>query len=250
MTCAANTNYNPHYMPFEYYASTANPHHLPPSSTAAIGTSADQANHQYDLNALNAALAAGNLPAVTFIKAPQTETGHPQKSGPLLEQTFLVNTINALMQSPAWPSMAIFITYDDSDGWYDHVMPPIVNQSNDPNLDHICNVNGTLGTGAFNDRCGYGTRLPFVVISPYAKANYVDHTVTDLTSILGFHRDQLEPRLHRRNHAAVTGRRIVRPPGGLAQRSLRLHGNAQSQEAHAQSEHRTGRELPVAKQFL
>ncbi len=186
MTCASNTNYNPHYMPFEYYASTANPQHVPPSSTAAIGTAADQANHQYDLNALNAALAAGSLPAVTFIKAPQTATGHPQKSGPLLEQTFLVNTINALMQSPAWPSMVIFITYDDSDGWYDHVMPPIVNQSNDPNLDHICNVNGTLGAGAYNDRCGYGTRLPLVVISPYARANYVDHTVNDLTSILAF----------------------------------------------------------------
>jgi phospholipase C len=61
-----------------------------------------------------------------------------------------------------------------------------VNESNDPNLDHICNANGTLGTGAFNDRCGYGTRLPFLVISPYAKSNYVDHTVNDLTSILAF----------------------------------------------------------------
>jgi len=179
-----NANYNPHYMPFQYYASTANPHHLQPSSTAAIGTKSDQANHQYDLNALNAAIAAGNLPAVTFIKAMSTETGHPTNSGPLLEQTFLVDTINALMRSPEWPTMAIFITYDDSDGWYDHVMPPIVNESADSANDFICQ--GPLPAGAFNDRCGYGTRLPFIVISPYARHNYVDRAVTDTTSILAF----------------------------------------------------------------
>jgi phospholipase C len=182
-TSANNPNYNPHYMPFQYYASTANPQHLAPLTISAVGTSDGVANHQYDLNVFNQALAAGNLPAVTLIKATQSETGHPTKSGPLLEQTFLVNTINALMQSPDWPTMAIFITYDDSDGWYDHVMPPIVNESNDT-LDHICN--GPVAPGAFLDRCGYGTRLPLLVLSPFAKQNYVDHSVNDLTSILAF----------------------------------------------------------------
>ena len=176
--------YNNHYDPFQYYATTANPHHLPPSSITAIGTSADQANHQYSLNTLTAALASGNLPAVTFIKAPSTQTGHPQKSDPLSEQEFLVWTINELQASPFWKNMAIFISYDDSDGWYDHASAPIVNQSLDAAYDHQCT--GPLAAGAYNDRCGYGPRLPLMVISPYAKRNYVDNNVTDQTSILRF----------------------------------------------------------------
>jgi phospholipase C len=134
---------------------------IPPSSVALIGRQGDQANHQYDLNAFWAALNAGNLPAVSFLKAPANKTGHPQTSGALLEQTFLVDTINTLQRSGYWPDMAIIITYDDSDGWYDHVMSPIVNQSSDAVEDSIC---GTvpLATGAFNDRCGYGERLPLL----------------------------------------------------------------------------------------
>jgi phospholipase C len=183
-----DANYDDHFAPFNYYASTANPHHLPPTSTAMIGRQGDQANHQYDLSALQAALAAGNLPAVTFVKAPKTETGHPQDSDALSEQKFLVDTINLLQRSTVWPSMAIVITYDDSDGWYDHVMSPILNQSNDPSQDSICG-GVTLPTGAFNDRCGYGERLPFLLISPFAKHNYVDHTVLDLTSVTRFIED-------------------------------------------------------------
>src|SRR5271165_6163865 len=118
-----------------------------------------------------------------------SETGHPQDGSTLSEQTFLVDTINALQKSKYWPSMAIIVTYDDSDGWYDHVMSPIVNQSNDaPTEDSIC---GTvpLAAGAFNDRCGYGQRLPFLVISPYAKRNYVDHAILDTTSVPRFIED-------------------------------------------------------------
>ena len=57
-----STDYDVHYDPFQYYPSTANPHHLPPSSTALVGHQGDQANHQYDLAAFQAALEAGNLP--------------------------------------------------------------------------------------------------------------------------------------------------------------------------------------------
>jgi phospholipase C len=181
-------DYDVHYAPFQYYQSTANPHHLPPTSTELIGQQADQANHQYDLAAFHAALDGGYLPAVTFLKAPGAQTGHPQTSDALAEQKFLVDTINALQQSKYWPNMAIAIAYDDSDGWYDHVMPPIVNQSNDQGIDAVCG--GTdLPDGAFNDRCGYGERMPFLVISPYARRNYVDHAVMDLTSILRFIED-------------------------------------------------------------
>jgi phospholipase C len=184
--------YNSHYAPFMYYSSTTNQHHLSPSSAAAIGTSADQANHTYSLVDFQNALNANNLPAVTFLKAPTTETGHPANSTPLEEQTFLVDTINMLQGTPYWNEMAIFITYDDSDGWYDHVMPPIVNQSNDSSNDTLGGSTihcGTPQTGAYLDRCGYGTRLPLVVISPYAKQNYVDHAITDTTSVTRFIED-------------------------------------------------------------
>jgi phospholipase C len=180
--------YNDHYDPFQYYASTANPHHLPPTSVSAIGTT-DQANHQYALTDFWNAAAAGSIPAVTFLKPSSTETGHPATSDPLSEQAFLVSTINKLQQLPQWSEMAIFITYDDSDGWYDHVMPPVVNQSNDSANDALTGATGLCGTtqtGAYLDRCGYGPRLPFLVISPFAKENYVDHNLMDQTSILGF----------------------------------------------------------------
>ena len=189
-TCPST--YNSHYDPFQYYKSTSNQHHLPPSSPAAIGTSADQANHNYTVNDFWTAANNGNMPAVTFLKASKPQTGHPSDSTPLAEQQFLVHTINALMQLPEWKSMAIMITYDDSDGWYDHVMPPIVNQSNDPGQDALLGPTGMCGTpaqGSYLDRCGYGTRLPFLVISPYAQANYVSHAMTDLTSITRFIED-------------------------------------------------------------
>jgi len=178
--------YDEHYDPFQYYPSTANPHHLPPSSMALIGRQ-DQANHQYDLNAFAAALASGNLPAVSFVKAPANETGHPQTSGVLSEQAFLVDMINMLQNSKDWDSMAIVIAYDDSDGWYDHVMPPLLNLSQDTLEDTQCL--GAIPAGGFNDRCGYGQRLPFLAISPYARRNYVDHALIDTTSILRFIED-------------------------------------------------------------
>jgi phospholipase C len=188
---ACPSAYNSHYDPFQYYKSTSNIHHLPPSSVSAIGTSADQANHNYSMTDFWNAVNSGNLPAVTFLKATSGETGHPSNSSPLAEQQFLVSTINSLMQTPQWSGMAIMITYDDSDGWYDHVMPPIVNQSNDPAQDTLAGkaMCGTPVAGAYLDRCGYGERLPFLVISPYAKQNYVSHQLTDLTSITRFIED-------------------------------------------------------------
>jgi phospholipase C len=187
-----NPYYNSHYMPFQYYQSTSNPAHLPPSNPLVIGTNKDQANHQYDLTNFWTAVSLGYMPQVTFLKAPSDSTGHPFTSGPLEEQTFLVNTINRLELTPQWRSMAIVITYDDSDGWYDHVMPPIVNQSSDPDQDRLLGPTGLCGKaapGAYQDRCGYGPRLPLIVISPWARSNYIDHTLTDQTSVLRFIED-------------------------------------------------------------
>jgi phospholipase C len=188
---ATQTDYNPHHQPFEYYQSTANPHHLPPTSVDAIGH-ADQANHQYDMSDFNVALNAGNLPAVSFLKAANYQDGHAGYSDPLDEQHFVVDTINTLQKSKDWSSTAVVIAYDDSDGWYDHAMPPITNSSHDPAADAF-NGAGVCGNGTplggFQDRCGYGPRQPLLVVSPYAKTNFVDHSITDQSSILKFIED-------------------------------------------------------------
>ncbi|GII32586.1 phospholipase C [Planotetraspora mira] len=181
-------DYSPHHSPFQYYASTANPKHLPPSSVAAIGHT-DQANHNYDLTDFDAALAAGNLPAVSFLKASAYQDGHPGNSDPLDEQTFVVNTINKIQKSKDWASTAIVIAYDDSDGWYDHKAAPIVNGSADPAQDSAALCGKAKVAGGYDDRCGYGPRTPLLVISPYSKVNHVDHTLTDQTSVLKFIED-------------------------------------------------------------
>lgn len=183
------SDYIPHHEPFQYYKSTANPRHLPPSSPTVIGQT-DQANHQYDLSSFWTAFDHGYLPAVSFLKAAAYQDGHAGYSDPLDEQTFLVNTINKLQQSPFWKNTAVVINYDDSDGWYDHVMAPIVNPSSTVN-DALTGPGacGTAQSGAYTGRCGYGPRQPFLVISPYAKKNFVDHTLTDQSSIIRFIED-------------------------------------------------------------
>jgi phospholipase C len=186
-------DYIPHHEPFQYYASTANLQHTRPASVAEIGHDGP-ANHQYGLRAFWAAVHAGNLPSVSFLKAAAYQDGHAGYSSPLDEQRFLVHTINRLQKTPTWKDTAVVIAYDDSDGWYDHQMGPIVNQSNDPAHDGLTSAN-TCGTssdriaGGYQDRCGYGPRLPLLVISPYAKANFVDHSTTDQSSILRFIED-------------------------------------------------------------
>jgi phospholipase C len=208
-------DYVPHHAPFQYYASTRNPHHVKPKSASEIGHNG-QANHQYDLTDFFDALKANNLPSVSYVKAEKYRNAHPSNSDPILEQTFVVQVINALQQSQAWANTAVFIQYDDSDGWYDHVMGPIVNPSaalnsgqddtdtnaNDslvptlplststtPAASNKITTSGVCGQptgGSLASRCGYGPRLPFLVISPWAKTNFVDHTLTDQTSSIRF----------------------------------------------------------------
>jgi phospholipase C len=179
-------DYIPHHQPFMYYASTTNPHHLAPSSPDKIGLT-DQANHQYDLTDFDTALANHELPAVSFVKASQFEDGHPGNSDPIDEQRFIARTLNALEASPEWSSTAVVIAYDDSDGWYDHQMAPFVNGSDATSDAGHCGTGPSLG--AYQDRCGYGQRQPLLVISPYAKQNFVDNTLTDQTSVLKFIED-------------------------------------------------------------
>ena len=213
----AQNDYVEHHEPFQYYASTANLTHARPSSISAIGSSyeadshtLDPANHQYDTDDFFTALNNGILPSVTFLKAQSFQDAHPGNSDPIDEQTFVVNVINALQNTPFWESTAVVITYDDSDGWYDHQMPSIVNPSTSQYVDVLngpsnCSVgaqqredgkipdrktplNGVGGLPVLG-RCGYGTRLPLLVISPWAKDNYVDHTLLDQTSVIRFIED-------------------------------------------------------------
>jgi phospholipase C len=213
-------DYIPHHEPFQYYASTANPHHLAPASLASIGTDTqtitagvpqfDTANHQYDtsdFDALVGAISHGfvspdRLPAVSFLKAPGYQDGHAGYSDPYDEQQFVVNEINALQHTPDWSSTAVVIAYDDSDGWYDHVFSGVHNPSNTsgvatpPGPQDFLNGTGLCGDttkqtplAGQNGRCGYGPRLPLLVISPWAKRNFVDHTLTDQSSIAKFVED-------------------------------------------------------------
>jgi len=185
---ATVTDYIPHHEPFQYYASTFNPHHLPPSSVDMIGQT-DQANHQYDLADFWSAVENGNMPQVSYLKAAAYQDGHPGYSDPLDEQQFLVETLNRLQQRPEWRHTAVFIAYDDSDGWYDHAMPPIVSQSQ-TSRDGLTG-NGMCGATpqAFGGRCGYGPRLPLLLVSPWARKNFVDHATTDQSSLLRFIED-------------------------------------------------------------
>ncbi|HLJ09017.1 MAG TPA: alkaline phosphatase family protein [Acidimicrobiia bacterium] len=225
-TLAGGTNYGnkddyiPHHEPFQYYSSTANPHHLPPASLSAIGTDTqtftkdgpqfDTANHQYDMSDFDALVGAidhgylspDRLPAVSFLKAPGYEDGHGAYSDPIDEQQFITREVNALEDSPAWSSTAVVVAYDDSDGWYDHAFSGIHNASNTANVATPPGPQDFLtGTGLCGDtekqpplagqngRCGYGPRLPLLVISPWARQNSVDHTLTDQSSVLRFVED-------------------------------------------------------------
>jgi phospholipase C len=198
VTKVDQVDYIPHHQPFQYYPSTANPQHIRPSSVDVIGTSHDGgANHQYDINDFYAVLKNGNMPAVSFLKAPAYQDGHAGYSDPLDEQEFVTSVVNKLQQSKDWKDTAVIILYDDSDGWYDHAHH-VINPSNIPVKGYDVLNGEACGTGTpmpgvdglpAEGRCGYGTRQPLLVISPYAKQNFVDHTVTDQTSVMRFIED-------------------------------------------------------------
>jgi len=212
-------DYIPHHEPFQYYVSTANPHHLtiPAGSNgkdtlaglATIGKDTqsyvngvpqfDTPNHQYDTSDWNQLVAAihkgwlppSALPAVSFLKAPGFQDEHAFYSNPLDAQQFIVNTINALQKTPDWKSTAVIVSYDDSDGWYDHAFSGVTNPST--SVADALTGTGMCGSGTplagQNGRCGYGPRLPLLVISAWAKKNFVSNTLTSQTSITKFIED-------------------------------------------------------------
>ncbi|GAA3828916.1 alkaline phosphatase family protein [Nocardioides panacisoli] len=178
-------DYSPHHEGFQYYASTANPHHLEPADVNEVGHDGP-ANHSYDLSWFTKALNAGNLPAVSYLKAPAYQDGHAGYSDPIDEQHFYVKYVNAIMKSQYWENTAVFITYDDSDGWYDHVAAPVSNGSNDPAQDQPWCSSGPAPANGYLDRCGPGPRLPLLAISPYARKNFVSHDLSTQASLIKF----------------------------------------------------------------
>ena len=198
ITGVEETDYIPHHAFFQYWATTANPQHTRPKSINEIGNNGP-ANHLYDIDDFFNAVRHGIFPAVNFLKAPGYQDGHAGYSDPIDEQQFVVKVINFLQGQQDWDSTAVVIMYDDSDGWYDHQMGPIVNQSVGP-ADALTGpdacgtaANSLPGIDSGNPhalgRCGYGPRLPLLVISPWARQNFVDHTITDQTSIIHFIED-------------------------------------------------------------
>ena len=207
------TDYIPHHNWFQYYTSTANPTHERPTSVAQIGYtdakdgSDTPVHHEYDLNDFFTAVSAGNFPSVSYLKMPAVGDAHPGNSDPLDEQAWVVKVVNFLMQQPDWKNTAIVITYDDSDGWYDHryaapttasfdgVTPEgSVTGADQLNGPGVCNAPGAkpgvgVAGGHVNGRCGPGTRVPFLVISPYARENYVGDVRLTQSSVVRFIED-------------------------------------------------------------
>jgi phospholipase C len=251
-------DYIPHHEPFNFYATTANPHHLTiPTDVGGDDTLAGLAtighdtqsfvngvpqfntpNHQYDLSdfdQLVSAVSQGELPpsalpAVSFLKAPGYEDAHAAYSDPADEQEFVAKEINALERTPDWPSTAVLIAYDDSDGWYDHQFVGTQNPSLSP-ADNLTNTSTTVSsTGTSGQcgaspqttppldgeqgRCGFGPRLPLLLISPFARRDFVDHNLSNAASILNMiefnwrlpsidgSADQLEATVDRHEHVA------------------------------------------------
>jgi len=128
---------------------------------ASLQTNASWSENLAPNSAFTSDVRNGTLPNVTWVMPMPSQDEEPPHNITAGEH-YVVSTINTIMQSEYWNSTAIFVTWDDSGGWYDHVAPPQV------------------------DSLGLGFRVPCLVISPYAKQAYVDHTQTDFTSILKF----------------------------------------------------------------
>ena len=154
--------FQPHHQPLNYYA------------RFAPGTR-DRAAHLKDEKDFVAAIEQGTLPQVAFFKPAGRYTEHPSYTDLMSGDEHIDMLLHKLVNSPQWPHMAIIVTYDENGGFWDHVPPP-------------------SGPG-WGDRWGPGTRIPAIIVSPYAKRGYVDKTPYDTTSILKFitERFGLEP---------------------------------------------------------
>jgi phospholipase C len=145
--------FQPHHQPLNYHA------------RFAPGT-ADRASHLKDEKDLLQAIDKGTLPQVAFFKPAGRYTEHPSYTDVVSGDEHIAMLLERLRKSPQWGRMAVIVTYDENGGFWDHVPPP-------------------SGEG-WGDRWGPGTRIPAIIVSPFAKRGYVDKTPYDTTSILKF----------------------------------------------------------------
>jgi LPXTG-motif cell wall-anchored protein len=138
-----------HHQPFAYFQNYGD------------GTSG-RAQHLKDESDLMRDIADNRLPAVAFYKPLGAENEHPGYANTATGEMHVAGIIDQIQKSPAWKDTAIIVTYDENGGFWDHVAPPKM------------------------DQWGPGSRVPALIISPYAKKGFVDHTVMDTTSILAF----------------------------------------------------------------
>lgn len=150
-------NFQPHHQPFNYFrqfapGTAARRQHL---RDGGIGETSRT-------NQFLAAVEAGTLPPVTFYKPQGNLNMHAGYADVDSGDRHLARVVDALRNSPQWQNMLVVVTVDENGGWWDHVAPPK------------------------GDRWGPGTRVPALVISPFAKKGHVDHTIYDTGSILRF----------------------------------------------------------------
>src|SRR5689334_6378348 len=136
-----------HHQPFAYYANYAD------------GTPG-RAAHLKDETDFMRALTTNDLPAVSFIKPYGPDNEHPGYASLAQGQQHVADLVSAVQNSPYWADSMIIITYDEFGGRWDHVAPPVI------------------------DKWGPGSRVPAIIISPFAKRGFVDHTQYDTSSIL------------------------------------------------------------------
>jgi acid phosphatase len=148
-------NFQYHHQPFNYFANLA------PGSAARAkrlrdgGLGDDESTNRFLADAR-----AGKLPAVTFYKPQGNLNMHAGYADVASGDRHITHAIKVLRSSPQWQNMIVIVTVDENGGWWDHVAPPR------------------------GDRWGPGTRVPAMVVSPFAKKGFVDHTVYDTASIL------------------------------------------------------------------
>jgi acid phosphatase len=152
-SAASAANFQAHHQPFNYFS------RFDPTTTAG---QAERAAHLKDYTDLQSDIAGGTLPPVVFYKPQGSLNQHPGYTDVMSGDAHIADVIAKLQASPQWKNMAIIVTYDENGGFWDHVAPPKA------------------------DRWGPGSRMPAIIVSPYAKKGYVDSTPYDTTSIIKF----------------------------------------------------------------
>ena len=144
-------------------------HHQAPVYFQQFGTDTDaRKEHLFDLDQFYADLQQGKLPEVCFIRSLDRNSQHPGDGGLLTGLDWCADLIEKIQKSSSWSDCAIILTYDENGGRWDHVTPPVV------------------------DMFGQAIRVPAIIISPFAKKNFVDHTQYETVSVLKFIEERWE----------------------------------------------------------